>query len=422
MEEKPCETSSGSSVQQGKLERLGVDADVYSHRLDSYNSSSAQYNIATESLIREHFGDVSHEVFSLKYRGGDVAESIQKLIVGIMEFENPRRITNENHSHYFLAEKWTLKLSIDYQYGEITEMALKAAEQVKAQADYGGTGISSNPRRYVKKVDAHVRLISVDVNSISPSTVETIEGIARDAGFVVLYGFEVESGIPVTFAFPGAMGISYRDQSFEDMPLASVQENYTEEVLASVHTVLKRANEVTSGLVLISGPVGTGKSYLIRAILTELRQRRAVICSPATQFLESAGMLSQVGANFRKSLIVLEDIGQVVSADAALSYADARANLLNFSEGFLSLLMDAIVVISFNYDIDKIDPAILRPGRCLANIIVKELDYEHAQKLVSFKIPHQNFTLAEVYEMRRVGNADFVVSCKESIGFIKGNR
>ena len=140
-----------------------------------------------------------------------------------------------------------------------------------------------------------------------------------------------------------------------------------------------------------------------------------MVCTPPTHFLVEAGLLSQVAANFRRSLVVLEDVGEVVAQDAAARYVDARANLLNFSEGFLSLLMDAIVIVSFNYTIDKIDPAVTRPGRCLANIRVEELSPKQAQSLLEFEVSPARYTLAEVYEMRRTGEA-IKAAYKEPVG------
>lgn len=171
-------------------------------------------------------------------------------------------------------------------------------------------------------------------------------------------------------------------------------------------------------MTVISGPVGTGKSYLIRTLLTEIGNRRAIVCTPPTRFLEEFGLLAKVASKFRRSLIILEDIGEVVAADAASKMQDARANLLNLTEGFLSLLNDSLVIISFNYAIDKIDPAILRPGRCLANIKIKELPHDRASELVGFKIPPRKYTLAEVYELRRLGVANFLEKEKAPLGLL----
>src|SRR3990172_6430756 len=86
---------------------------------------------------------------------------------------------------------------------------------------------------------------------------------------------------------------------------------------------------------------------------------------------------------------------------------DARANLLNFADGFLSLLTDAIIVLSFNYDMKRIDPAVTRPGRCLAHIEVGRLKYEKAKELVDFELdPKKDYSLAEIFEMKRKGTCD----------------
>jgi len=325
-----------------------------------------------------------------------------------MGIEKPQQLLDDPYHKYFLSKTWNCKLTIDYQVDSSTSGGDKECEDVAEEAASSG----EEPSRFI-------RLLELEVVTSSPPLFDTIEKIATDLSFIVVVGFEVETGVPVTFAFPGGMkGPEYHTHSFEGLSLLDVEQNYSVGVIKVVRAFLDYAGEITHGIVLVSGPVGTGKSYLIRSILTEMKQRRAIICTPPTTFLIQAGLLAQVVANFRKSTIVLEDVGEVIAADAASIYMDARSNLLNFSEGFLSLLTDSVIVISFNYEIDKIDPAILRPGRCLANINVGELSYEHAQKLVSFKIPNRSYTLADVYELNRVKNADFLVKPKH-IGLIK---
>ena len=66
----------------------------------------------------------------------------------------------------------------------------------------------------------------------------------------------------------------------------------------------------------------------------------------------------------------------------------------------MSLLLDSIIVVTFNHELSKINPALLRPGRCLERIEVNELPYEKAQKLVPFEISKGNYSLAEIYEMK----------------------
>jgi len=357
----------------------------------SHDASQLQYNLYCEGLIRKNFGKVQRRSFSFKPIEDESIEAALKLISRISSNAHCRVVEGGSYSRYFLADKWASRFAFDVQVSGVHSSSGTAECSPKAtQSEV----ITNTPI---------VRSIEVEIYAVNLIFFDQIEQWGKQAGFKIVYGFEVTDGVPVVFAWPTNNGIDYRQQSFDKISLKDVKGNYSENVVESVERLLQYGKQVTHGLVVLSGPVGTGKSYLIRSILSEFTQRRAVICTPATRFLEEAGLLTQVVANFQKSVVVLEDVGEIIAIEAASRYIDARSNLLNFAEGFLSLLTDAIIIISFNYDVAKIDPAVLRPGRCLARIEVKELPYLHAQKLVDFEIPSRPYSLAEIYEMRRLG-------------------
>lgn len=388
--------------------------DKFAQRLNSYSVPQIEYSIACEDLVKKNFGKVHRKCFTLKPKSLDCSmDAVDNLVKRVSELSGGSLIIDDRFVRYFITDNWTAQLVIETQVdgkGDTKTVHEESSGRDETEPSMGSTNDDRQKKEFVRKVN-------IDLNTLDFEVFKPIEDAVDELGFVIISGFDVESGIPVTFAFPGERGPEYHTQSFEGITLEGVACNYSESVISSVRTLLKYTEEVTHGLVLISGPVGTGKSYLIRSILTEIVKRRAIVCTPATQFLIQVGLLAQVVANFRKSIVILEDVGEVVAIDAASRYIDARSNLLNFSEGFLSLLTDSIVVISFNYEIDKVDPAIVRPGRCLANIKVGTLSQPQVRKLVPFEIPSgRSYTLADVYEMRRVGNADFLDNRSE-VGF-----
>jgi hypothetical protein len=368
--------------------------DFQSTGVLSHDPCQLQYNLHCEEMIRKNPGEVQRRGFNLKPIDNNSVEHAFKLAIKIGDAGHCKVIEDGSYRRYFLSEKWACRLGFDIQVaGTDTVHTINETECAESKPSEG-EAVSGKPV---------IRVIEVEIYSASPSNFDNLEKWCKDSGYRITHGFESTDGIPVVFAWPTKNGIDYRQQSFDKIPLEDIKCNYSENVIDSVTQLLEYMNQVTHGLVVLSGPVGTGKSYLIRSILSEMTQRRAVVCTPATHFLEEAGLLTQVVANFQKSIVVLEDVGEVIAIDAATRYVDARSNLLNFAEGFLSLLTDAIIVVSFNYDVDKIDPAVLRPGRCLARIEVKDLPFEQANELVDFDIPNRNYSLAEVYEMRRTG-------------------
>lgn len=371
--------------------------DKFSHRQESYTASELQYAIAIEDMVRDNFGKVIEKTFMC------VPKDKMKLEEGAIKLFEYLSSTHDFTISSGLTEP------VSYYLSSNSIISCNKVFQLE-DTPLAYTDENYDEEDHKELTSLQIKLTTTDIEKINELTIKITE-----------YGFDIgaysKSGIPVTFAFPSPKGIIYRTHSFEGIKLNSISQNYKESVITSTKEMIHLTNNCTHGLVLISGPAGTGKSYLIRAILSEIQKRQAIICTPPTHFLTEAGSLSEVASNFKKSIIVLEDIGEIVSSTSASEYLDARSNLLNFSEGFLSLLTDTVIVISFNYDLSKIDPAITRPGRCIANIVVDKLSHEQSQKLVNFDIPIREYTLAEVYEMKRLGEPLEKKSEERKMGF-----
>ena len=222
-----------------------------------------------------------------------------------------------------------------------------------------------------------------------------------------------ESKTPVTYAFPASHGgLRIVDRDFTSSSVDLIADNYAPEVVEKVKAALDVIRITDTGVVVLNGPPGTGKTHLLRAMLSEVtKEKRGVICSPPLTFLNDIGLFANATSEFESSLVIFEDLGDILTKQASTEYAQVYANLLNVTDGLLSLLNSTVLVLTFNTDIGRINEAILRPGRCIAHIEVDVLKREQAQKLLdaaglsSIKLDKSTYSLAEVYEMKRTGLA-----------------
>jgi ATP-dependent 26S proteasome regulatory subunit len=98
-------------------------------------------------------------------------------------------------------------------------------------------------------------------------------------------------------------------------------------------------------------------------------------------------------------------------------FGGAIANILNMSDGLMSDIFNIKFICTFNTDIDNIDEALLRPGRCFINYEFKPLEAEKTSKLLEslgYTIDKPTeMTLAEIYNYKERP----IVRTSKKIGF-----
>jgi hypothetical protein len=113
---------------------------------------------------------------------------------------------------------------------------------------------------------------------------------------------------------------------------------------------------------------------------------------------EMAGIVSQVGiwalpppfatvragvAGERKSepdwrLLILEDTGELLSADARVQAGQGLSRFLNVVDGLIGQGLGILVLVTTNEELGRLHPAVARPGRCAANVLFTKIPAEQA--------------------------------------------
>lgn len=190
--------------------------------------------------------------------------------------------------------------------------------------------------------------------------------------------------------------------------------NYDPKVLAAYdHVVADLKAEAPCGrLTVMAGEPGTGKTYLVRSLLTDIPKAAFVVVPPhlvrelgSPDLLPALASARHDGLNGPMALII-EDADKVLVNREAGDMA-AISSLLNMGDGIMGSVLDVRIIATTNAGTLDLDPATQRKGRLCRRIDVGSLDPEQASSIVRRLIPASTMrpgkrvTLADVYSQAR---------------------
>jgi len=214
------------------------------------------------------------------------------------------------------------------------------------------------------------------------------------------YGFELRS-------------FKIREQTVD------ITSNYNDdfkEVDKTITEFLKTKN--SNGLILLHGKYGTGKTSYIRNLMSTQNKMFIFLPLDMIDAISNPSFLPFI-ANFKNSILVLEDCEMLIKSRDNGRTDNALVNLLNLGDGLLSDALAIKLICTFNADLKDIDNAILRKGRLVARYEFKELKIDKAKALaekigVSNNI-NKELTLAEIYNLEKKDYSK--VNDSKKIGF-----
>jgi hypothetical protein len=181
--------------------------------------------------------------------------------------------------------------------------------------------------------------------------------------------------------------------------------------------LLLRLNEETKGLVLLHGEPGTGKTQYIRILLDRLGAiGKSVLYVPpsfSTQLTEP-NMIEFISSwivdEDKDCILLIEDAEPLLEVRGNDGRTTGISNLLNITDGLLNDILGLTVIATFNTEISKIDPAVLRPSRLIARKEfgkISELTAYELSKALDMPVPDDieyPATLAEFYTSKKAKN------------------
>jgi hypothetical protein len=194
--------------------------------------------------------------------------------------------------------------------------------------------------------------------------------------------------------------------------------NYGKEFVKKHETIIERLNQQNgSGLVVLNGKPGTGKTTYIKFLTTQIEKRIIFVPPSMAESLTGPNLLPFLMEN-KNSILIIEDAEKVIGCRESSETNNSVSNILNMTDGILGDCLSLQVIATLNTPREKIDKALLRKGRLIAEHEFKELPEENVkrlfEKLKVKKDVTKPLTLTEIYNH---DEDDQVIESKKYIGF-----
>ena len=180
--------------------------------------------------------------------------------------------------------------------------------------------------------------------------------------------------------------------------------NYGEDFLKIHNTIVKKLNEQNGkGIILLHGDPGTGKTSYIKHLTTLVKEKDILFIPPSMAEMLSEPTIIPFLMDHKNSILIIEDGERVISDREYNGSSAGVSNILNLTDGILGDCLSIQIVATFNMKKEKIDKALLRKGRLIAEHKFEKLSVDETNKLLKKLgkdyISDEPMSLADIYNI-----------------------
>ena len=188
-------------------------------------------------------------------------------------------------------------------------------------------------------------------------------------------------------------------------PKIDLELNYGKDFIKindSIISALTSRKEQKGRLVLLHGLPGTGKTTYIKWLANHMKRKVLFLPPILAESIVNPDFVPFLMDN-KDCILVIEDAEKIIG-DRNNSYASTGvSNILNLTDGILGDILNISIIATFNMDKEKIDSALLRKGRLIAEHKFDKLNVEDTNILIKHlgmdNVVNEPMTLADIYNI-----------------------
>ena len=261
-----------------------------------------------------------------------------------------------------------------------------------------------------------LKVVSIYYISTNPHSAASVKNVFDE--YLQKY---VSQEAKVSILLKEVHGFVFKTHRIKPFPI-NLDTMYHEDFLPVHQHIKESLNHDGKGVVLLHGVAGSGKTNYIKWLTSQVPNKKFIFV-PTTMigYLTNPEFMSLLVDN-KNSVLVLEDCENYI-AERSIDNAntDVVSAILNIADGMLSDVLECQFICTFNSDISKIDPSLLRKGRLIAEYKFKELSVEKSNaflasidKAITVNKPH---SLAELTNMDHLSDREKQAE-KPKFGFV----
>lgn len=199
-----------------------------------------------------------------------------------------------------------------------------------------------------------------------------------------------------------------------------LRDEYYPFIEGGVDAFIKGYLDSPEAVLLLIGPPGTGKSTLLRQMIVDHNLTASVTYEEA--LLRQDRLFLQHVTSDENDVLILEDSDELVGS-REVNENKTMSKLLNVSDGIVKVIANKKIIFTTNLSsTEKVDDALLRPGRCYGAVQFRHLTFEEAIAAaiaagVEPPTQRKSYSLAEVFRSKT--NIEGSAFTRPRVGFMR---